>query len=251
VVTALTFDAGVGHRQVDFSAPEFASREYKQDSGNLGITWQPSGILGLSIGVSAADTKFQAPAPGQAEADRSKRRDVYFGAVWVPSGASSITARLAYGKTEYDRATASDFKGATGSLAWKWRPTGLLALTTTLSRDTGQETGFLRLTDGSAATATDFSRITNRIAVAAQYDLTGKIGLNAALSHARRTLADGFTGAAGRDDTTGFSVSARWAATRTFGIGCYAGRETRSASGSGSTDYDADRFGCYGALTLD
>jgi hypothetical protein len=251
VVTVLAFDGGVGHRRVSFSAPEYASREYEQDNANLGIVYRPSGILSLSAGVSGAETRYRAPAPGDTVRDRSKRQDVYLGANWVPTGASTINARISFGKQEYDRATAADFDGVTGTLSWAWQPTGRLLLNTTLSRESGQETGFLRLQDGALTSATDFSRVTNRIGVSAQYELTGKIMLNGGLSYARRSLVDGFTGVPGRDNTTSLSLGARWAATRTLAFGCDASRESRSAAGTGSSDYDNDRFGCFGSVTLD
>jgi hypothetical protein len=247
----LTLEGGIGHRQVHFSADEYAAREYKQDNGNFGIVYRPSGILSLNTGVSAADTRYLAPEAGQPSADRNRRRDVYIGANWVPTGASTVNARVSFGKTEYDRATAADFEGVTGSLSWNWRPSGRLALVTTLSRDSGQESGFLRLVEGAVVSATDFSRVTNRAALSAQYELTGKVTLSAGLSYARRTLVDGFTGVGGRDNTTAASVGARWAATRVLAFGCDASRESRSASGVGSSDYDNDRFGCFGSVTLD
>lgn len=247
----LALEAGVGHRRVTFSAPEYAAREYKQDNGNFGVTYRPGGSLSLTTGVSGADTRYLAPEAGQTSADRSKRHDVYIGANWVPTGASTVNARLSVGKTEYDRATEADFEGVTGSLTWRWRPTGRLALVSTLSRDSGQESGFLRLVEGAVVSATDFSRVTNRAAVSAEYELSAKVMLSAGLSYARRTLVDGFTGVSGRDNTTAASLGARWAATRVLAFGCDASRESRSASGSGSSDYDSDRFGCFGSVTLD
>jgi hypothetical protein len=245
VVTVLSFDAGFGHRRVSFTAPEFASREYKQDSGSLGVSYRPSGILTLGAGVSGQRTRFVVAAPGQTSPDRSDRQDVYVTANWVPTGASTVNARVNVGKTEYELATGADFEGVTGSLSWAWRPTGLLSLTTTLSRDTGQESGFLRLVEGSTVSATDFSQVTNALTVQAGYELTGKISLNAGAGYARRYLAGG------DDNTTTVSLGARWAATRTLAFGCNASRDSRSASGASSTDYDNDRFGCFGQLTLD
>ena len=251
VVTMLAFEGSVGQRRVSFSAPEFASREYKQDSGSLGVNYRPSAILALGTGLSAERTRYVAAAPGQAAPDRSKRQDVYVTANWVPTGASTVNARVNVGKTEYDRATAADFSGVTGSLAWAWKPTGLLNLTTTLSRDTGQENGFLRLGDGSTSSATDFSQVTNALSVRAGYELTGKITLSGGLSYARRKLVDGFTGTAGNDNTTTLTLGAHWAATRTLAFGCDAGRESRTASGIGSSDFDSNRLGCFGQITLD
>lgn len=251
VVTTLAFEAGVGHRRVDFSAPEFAAREYQQDSGNLGVSYRPSGILTLGAGLSGQRTRYRVAALGQTEPDRSRRQDVYVTASWVPTGASTVDARINIGKTEYDLATAADFDGVTGSLTWAWRPTGRLSLATTVSRDTGQETGFLRLLDGSRFSATDFSRVTDSLSLRGEYMLTGKISLTAGLGYARRDLVDGFTGIAGSDNTTSVSLGARWAATRSLAFGCSASRDSRSASGAGSSEYDNDRIGCFGQFTLD
>ena len=251
VVTAVSFDAGLGYRRVSFTAPGFAAREYKQDSASLGVSYRPSGILTLGTGISAERTRYQAAAFGQTAPDRSERQDLYISANWVPTGASTVDARINIGKTEYDRAIAANFDGVSGSLSWAWRPTGLLSLTTTLSRDTGQESGFLRLVEGSTVSATDFSQVTNVLALRAGYELTGKIALTGGLTHSRRNLVDGFTGITGNDNTTTVSLGARWAATRTLAFGCNASRDSRSASGAGSTAYDNDRFGCFGQITLD
>lgn len=251
VVTTLAFEAGVGHRRVDFSAPEFAAREYQQDSGNLGVSYRPSGIMTLGAGVSGQRTRYRVAALGQAEPDRSRRQDVYATANWVPTGASTVDVRINIGKTEYDLATAADFNGVTGSLTWAWRPTGRLSLVTAVSRDTGQETGFLRPLDGSRFSATDFSRVTDSLSLRGEYMLTGKISLTAGLGYSRRDLVDGFTGIAGSDNTTSVSLGARWAATRTLAFGCSASRDSRSASGAGSSEYDNDRIGCFGQFTLD
>lgn len=252
VVTTLAFEAGVGHRRVDFSAPEFAAREYQQDSGNLGISYRPSGILTVGAGLSGQRTRYlAADAPLQTAPDRSRRQDVYVTANWVPTGASTVDARINIGKTEYDLATAADFDGVTGSLTWAWRPTGRLSLVTAVSRDTGQETGFLRLLDGSRFSATDFSRVTDSLSLRGEYMLTGKISLTAGLGYSRRDLVDGFTGIAGSDNTTRVSLGARWAATRSLAFGCSASRDSRSASGAGSSEYDNDRIGCFGQFTLD
>lgn len=249
--TKLGFEAGAGRRRVSFSAPEYASREYNQDSAHAGVSYRPSGILSLGAGVSGERTRYQAPAPGQAASDRSRRQDVFATATWVPTGASKITARMAASNTEYDLGSAGDFEGVTGFLTWEWKPSGLLKINTSLSRDTGQESGFLRLFDLSNVSATDFSQVTNTLAVRALYELTGKILVDAGLEVARRNLADGFTGATGRDTTTTLSLGAKWSATRTASLGCNVSRLSRSASGNASSDYDANRFGCFGQLLID
>lgn len=247
----LALEAGLGRRQVDFSAPEFAARAYRQNNASLGLTYRPSGILTLGTGVSGQRTTYEVAAPGQSAADRGKRQDVYFTANWVPTGASSVNARVNIGKTEYELARAANFSGVTGSLAWLWKPTGLLNLTTTLSRDTGQEAGIQRLIAGAPVSATDFSRVTSALHVRADYELTGKIQVNAGFGYSRRGLVDGFTGVAGSDNTTALSLGARWAALRTLTLGCSVSRGSRSASGAGSADFDNNRVGCFGQFILD
>jgi hypothetical protein len=251
VVTQVGIEGGVGHRRVEFSAPEYASREYKEDRADLGVVWRPSGITTLSSGVSGAKTRYRAAAAGQTAPDRNQRQEVYVGLSWVPTGASTLNARLAATKIEYDLATNADFDGLTGSLTWAWRPSGRITTTAALSRDSGQNSGFLVLIDGTPVRGNDFSTVTNRATVSANYDLTGKITLNGGVSWSRRSLVDGFTGASGRDTTTGVSIGARWAATRTLAFGCSASRDSRSASGSQSGDYDSDRVACFGSVTLD
>ncbi len=81
--------------------------------------------------------------------------------------------------------------------------------------------------------------------------MTGKVTLTGGIGYAKRDFVDGFTGATGNDDTTTVSLGARWAATRTLAFGCNASRESRSASGFGSSAYDNDRFGCFGQIALD
>lgn len=251
VVTMLAFEAGAGHRRVSFSAPEFAPREYEQNRGRLGITYRPSGILTLGAGVSGSRTDFLAAEAPALVAERNERQDVYATATWVPTGASTVNARVSVGKSEYQQFNGADFDGVTGSLVWNWKPTGLLALTTTLARDTGLETGFLRLVETDTISATDFSRVTNSLSVAAAYELTGKIGLTGGVSYARRSVIDRVTNATGTDNTTLVSIGARYAATRTISLGCDASREARSSKGAGSSDFDSDRVTCFGQLTLD
>lgn len=264
VVTMLAFEGGVGQRRVSFSAPEFASRQYTQDNASLGVSYRPSAILTLGTGLSGDRTRYRAPAPFQTVADRSQRQDIYATAYWVPTGASTVNARVNVGKTEYDRATAADFEGITGFLAWAWKPTGRLDVTTTLSRETGLDSGFLRTTQSFAVSATsftpatiinvsatDFSQVTNALSVRAGYELTGKIVLSGGLVYARRTLVDGFTGVGGNDNTTTLALGARYAATRTLSFGCDASTASRSASGVGSSAYDSNSIGCFGQLMLD
>ena len=251
-VSLLGIEGTLGYRRVGFSAPEFDSREYIQNSGSIGVVYRPSSALSLGTGLAVEFSDYDVPAFGQSVPDTNKRRELYVTADWYPTGASTIGTRLNFGKTDYQRPNAADFSGVTGSAYWLWRPTGRTSLSTTFSRDTGQESGFQSLVNGGRTrlTATDFSRVTNLFALGANYELTGKITLTGALSHARRSLVDSISGGKGSDNTTLTSLGANWAATRIITVGCKVGHETRSASGAGSFDYSGSTFGCLGSVTL-
>ena len=120
-----------------------------------------------------------------------------------------------------------------------------------MSRDTGQQAGFLRIAGDTAVSGTDFSQVTNSVSLRAGYELTGKITLSGALGYTSRNLVDGFTGVAGSDNTSSLSLGATWAATRTISLGCTVSRDSRSASGAGSTPSDSNRYGCSGQVLLD
>ncbi len=251
-VGLLGVEGTLGYRRVDFSAPEFDAREYVQNSASAGVIYRPSSALSLGAGLQAQYSDYDVPSFGQTQPDTNTRREVYVTADWAVSGASAINTRLNFGKTDYQRPNADDFSGVTGSATWRWRPTGRTALTTTFSRDTGQESGFQSQTNGGRTrlTATDFSRVTNLFGVSATYDLTGKIVLTGAISHARRSLVDAISGGTGNDNTTVSTLGARWTATRIITVGCNIGHETRSASGFGSFDYSGSNVGCVGSVVL-
>lgn len=279
----LALDGSLGYRRVDYTAPEFEPREYDQGSASAGVSYRPGGALTLSTGVSGQKSKyprFLQVSPGEYQADRADRRDIYLGAYWVPSGLSTVNARVSYSKIEYDLATVNDFSGLTGLLSWAWQPTGRLQFVTTASRETGQDASFVTSaaaatgsssTPGSTPTtpgtpgapgtgttaptttptitAADFSRVTNSLGLRALYELTAKIRLDAGITFARRNLGDG-TGAGGTDKTTGYSVGAFWTPTRSLGFGCSYTRDARTSSTTLSSDYHANAFSCVGQLML-
>lgn len=248
----LAFDAGLGHRRVNFSAVEFASRQYRQNSGNVGMSYRVGGALTVGGGVSTQRTEFLVPLAGATTPDASRRNDVYLSATWLPTGASTLTARANFGKTEYDQAAAANFEGTTGSLIWQWKPLGRLALTSTLARDSGQDLGYQPLSDGTVPNrATDFSRVTDSLTVDGLYELTGKVALTANFGLLRRELVDISTAGTGSDRTKRALIGARWSATRVITAGCTAGREVRNASGAGTYSYANDQVGCYVRATID
>jgi hypothetical protein len=253
----LTYEAGIGWRKVDFSAPEFALGEYTQQSGRMGLVYRPSGLLTLRGGLQGTRTDYDV-----ADA-RANDKGVYLGATWVPTGISTVTANLSYGR---ERATAvsEGFRGVTGSLAWAWRPTGRLATNVSLSRAKGREAGFLRTSDSptpdpatpttptapTTISANNFSQVTNRLVLSAGYELTGKISLSASIDASQRNYGSVAT-TGGKDRETGASLGARWAALRTVTVGCDIGYSDRNNTSAANTDAKNERFGCNVGVRLD
>ena len=254
VVTKLTFEAGLTHRSVDYSNAAWAYRESRQDAGNLGIKYKPSDLLALGAGLRETRGEFN---PSGAP-DEFKRHDIDLTGSWVASGASTLDGRLSFSRTRFDTFTARNFSGGTGSIQWRWKPTGKLNFNTSLTRDTGSETSFTSFLNGALTQAGDTSRLTTLLRVQGDYEMTAKIKLTAVASDAHRSLVNTQTGLlsgsdSGTDDTKQASLGLRYAPTRNILLGCDASRESRSVSPSTLTlsyPYKANVFGCSGQITL-
>ena len=260
VVTRYTLEATLGHHERSYSAVEYASREYRQDSASLGFRFRPSSALTLGAalrGTQADYLRFRLLAPGVYQSDRLLRQDIDLTALWQPTGASRINLRLSPTRTRYDRDISSDFSGLTGSLAWAWQPSGKLKLNTTASRDTGQSSDAVNLgIFGNGVT--DYSRTTDALALRANYELSAKVGLNAGAVLAHRALRNSFSlpgnptnSISGSDNTQTLSLGARWQPTRAIQVGCDASAENRSSSNSQlSVSLSGNSLSCFGQFVL-
>jgi hypothetical protein len=185
--------------------------------------------------------------PTDPKEDKLTRKDLDFTADWVPSGFSTLHARVSVTRESHTVATGSDLKGQTGSLQWAYKPTGKLSFTTTLSRDTGSETTFsVPAADGSATKLVDDNRITNTAQLGVKYELTGKIstGLNARYSK-------GSGNASSSDDKiSAYGLTATYEATRNINLGCNYSHESRNANGTGGDSYTVNLVGCTAQLLL-
>lgn len=258
VVTEYTAEASLEHRQVDYSAAEYAARENRQTTGTIGLRWRPSGsnVFGLGLRhTSGKYPRFRDLGNGDYAADAYTRTGVDLSAGLEVGGASRIDTRVTLGRTRYDEATQRGFSGVTGFAAWTWLPGAKLKLVTRLARDDGQNSYFSGnpFIDG----VIDYSRTTTTLSLNADYEATAKIRLKAGLSVARRDLVqtlppDALFGAdaSGRDTSTELTLGATWEPTRSLVFGCDLGVEKRSASGDLSQPYGANRVGCYGQVFL-
>ena len=258
VVTRFTIEGGLNYRRQSYSAPEWDRQEFNETSGSLGLRWRPSDLL--SAGVALRLTRAHYPrftqlAGGAFDDDTLKREDIDFTAQWQPSGNSNLSARLSPTRTRYSKLAGANFSGLTGSLNWAWQPTGKLRINTTLSRDTGQSASATNL-GVLGVGSTDYSRTTNALRIAGDWEATSKVSVNASLRYGDRALRNNISFNSttlpqeGSDRTTLLSLGARWSPTRAIQLGCDLSHENRSASGGLTNPYDADTFGCYGQFTL-
>lgn len=240
------------HRSIDYSLAQFNSLEYDRDTVGIGARYRVSGAL--TLGAEARRGEGEYPNARGGVGDSFTRDELAVTALWVPTGASRVSARLAATDQSHD-VEARNFSGATGSLSWDYRPTGKLRFATELRRDTGQETDPLRLA-GVIDAIGDNSEVSNRLQVRAFYEATAKIRLDGTLRYTRRSLVDTLTlpgvaiSSAGHDSTTYAALGARYAPTRTIELGCQIGREERTADSTVSFAYDANTASCFAQILL-
>ncbi len=263
VVTQYSLLASVGHREVSNSLERDAvqARNFKQDTGSLGVRWQPSSLLILGVGLRT--TKGSYPKFGRNPLDNSfltdsyTRNDVDLTAYYQPTGLSTLSARLSSGKTDYDRASQRNFSGLTGSLIWGWQATGKLRVNTSLSRDTGQDSYVVSSITNTPTTA-DYSRVNTTLRVGTDWALTSKVAVTSSVATSQRDLVSSLpaqlgqnVNASGRERYTSLAVGARWAPTRSSLVGCNANTDRITGSGSqAATNIKGTGISCYGQITL-
>ena len=261
VVTRYTAEASLGWRRQRYSAVAYSTYEFDEHNGAVGLRYRPSDLLQLGVALRLTQAnypRFSALGSGQFQSDKLKREDIDFTGQWQPSGNSTLNARISPTRTRYDRNTASDFSGLTGSAAWSWAATGKTQLGATLSRDTSQSAQATSL-GIFGSRVSDYSQITNALLLRADHALTGKISLNSALTYANRSLNSSqtfsllptATSQRGSDNGVTLSLGARWAPTRGSQVGCDISTERRTTSNTAlSLPLSAALFSCYGQLTL-
>lgn len=252
VASLLSLNAALSHSEISYTAPEYQTSEVRQNAGAIGITYRPSGLL--TLGGSYRVTRGEYPnivIPGTGKKERFDRNYVDFTSIWVASGLSTITARLSYGRSEFEGQTLRNVKGATGSLGWDWKATGKLAFNTSLSRDSGTETALYALVNNLGSAVGDNSVLTNAFGFGATYEASAKIRATLGARYARRELVSGSI--IGRDSTSSYSMGASYAASRSWQLGCSASRDDSKPLNNTvgvSTRYSATQASCNVQFTI-
>jgi len=249
LVSLLSLEASYVHRRLDYSAPEFAFQEFNQDAGRLGLLYRPGAAL--TLGIGGRHTKGEYPSavqtPGGVRADNFNRNDVDLTAQWVPTGQSTLRARLSYTKEKHDLVTSRNLSSSTGAIGWTYKPTAKLTFITDLIRDTGAETAFFALGQSGSNGVGNFSELSNTVAVRASYEATAKIRLDASGRYVKRDLVNtqgpGFP-ASGSDKYGEAKIGITWMPTRTLTFACAGGREKRASTTLLSYSYAVNVASC-------
>ena len=238
----LSLDTSYTRRKLSYSDPAYRFNALSQDGWSVGLTYKPRALLTLGTALRYTQGKYQLSRDFD-------RYDIDLTGTWVPTGLSTVKARLSYGTRKSRNGVSDlDFKGTTGQLSWAYQPTGKLRFTTAFSRDSGAESGFFNLNGLQLGNIGDTSRLTNTVTVNSTYNLTAKIQLNAAVLVSNRSLK--FGSSEGNDTLRTASLGASYAILRNASLGCSVRRETRSASGVGSYDFRDSSVSCSAQISL-
>jgi hypothetical protein len=250
----LALEGSFTHRQLEYSASEFAFQDFKQDAVSLGLLYRPGGLLTLGIAARRTNGKYPyavQTAPGAFQQDDFRRNDIDLTAVWVPTGLSTVSVRLSNTKETHEAVTSRNFSGATGAIRWDYRATGKLTFATELARDSGAESSFNRLVQDNTGSLGNNSQQSTTLAFRGLYEATPKIQVEANLRYVERDLVNTFalpSGAAstqaGSDRFAETKIGVNYAFSRSLLFGCALGYEKRGTSSSVSYAYTANRASC-------
>lgn len=255
-VSTLSLEALYAHRQLNYSAPEFAFQEFRQDAVRVGLLYRPGGLLTLGIGARHTKGEYPFainPLTGSTQADEFSRNDIDLTAVYVVTGQSTLNARLSYTKEKHEAVTARDLSAATGAISWDYKPTAKLAFTTEVIRDTGAETAFFGLSQSGVNGVGNNSTLSSTLAIRAVYEVSAKVQLEANGRYVERDLTNtqgGGLPATGSDRYGEAKLGINWMPTRSLTFGCAFGREKRGTASPLSYGYAANVATCLGQIKL-
>ena len=244
VVTDVTFEGGLSRQTQKYSV---VGDRLAQTVFSLGTRYRTGGELSFGAGLRLTNGDYPD------NNDSFKGRNIDLTSTWAPSTVSNVDARVSFGKTDHTNDAANDFSGVTGSLAWKWVPTGRLVLNTQVSRETGNDSSFstANTQTGPAGGQSERSRLTSTLALNATYEASAKILLTAGVTRQSRDLARTSPAQTDGDRLTRVQLGARWVPTRTLEFACNVGRDSRTAETKLLTyGYGATTYACSGQIAV-
>lgn len=265
ITPRVTLDAGYEFRYLNYSASQYAYQEFKQNVYRLGVRYGQSSILTVGLGLRLNKTDYPnyllnpdpVTAPSEPYiADNSTGKNVDFTVNWVPSGLSTLDARLSFTDIAYTINTASDFRGLTGALGWNYQATGRLSTRLSFLVAPGNGSTYFAFT-GTGPTVVENSQISRVLRLSATYVATGKTSLTGNVGLIRNTYAQATS--SGTQNSTDLSPSiglgVSYAPSRNTLLACDLNYITRNASQEAiatgqSYDYNRSSFSCSGQIVL-
>ncbi|MBL8323719.1 MAG: hypothetical protein JNJ89_02055 [Rubrivivax sp.] len=243
LVSLLGVEGGVVRRQLSFS--QQSGNEFEHDQVSAGLKYRPSGGLTFGLGYRRTDGSypFTALPGGGVGPDDYKRDDIDLTALWVATGASTITARLSRTDEKHQGLPVRNVSGSTGAVSWAYKITGKLLLGADYLRDTGAESSFNPGASGGPAPIVSSSPLTTMWMLHGEYEVTGKIKMLASVRQLNRDLVNN-VGATGDDTLTETRLGVNWAPLRSVSVGCSVGYEKRDSSGTLSYEYSNSNVRC-------
>lgn len=254
LASLLVLEAELTHRMLDYSDAAYRHLELRQDAVGVGLRYSPSGLLTLGTALRHTRGRYPSavePSPGSFLPDHFSRNDLDLTAAWVPTGLSTLRARVSLTRESHEALASRDVSGLTGALSWDYQPTAKLRFTTELSRDTGAASAFVSQAAGSPASFGSGSQISNALGVRAVYEATAKIRLEADGRQVTRQLVSAFALPSGeqsrREGSDRFReirLAAIYEPSRHWLARCGVGRERRNASSEVSYPFSANTVSC-------
>ncbi len=254
-VTVLSFTGELSHRKLGNSSVFYANQEYSQNAGGLGARYRFSGALDAGVALRLTRgtyPNFQA-VPGGFLGDDVNRRDVDFSSTWVPTGLTTVNARVSLSRITHSVAAVRDFSGLTGSLSVQHKPAGRISYSASISRDTGTENSFvtqLGPRGERVETLIDNSQISTTAQLTAGYEVTAKIQAN--LSARMTNSKVGIAGLpnSGTNTTSGVNIGVSYAPIRNLVVGAGLGVEQRNTTSTLSSGYRSNTMSVSARYTL-
>lgn len=248
--TSLT--GGLEHRTVDVSNTAFGSSNLKGNVVRFGVAYSASSALRL--GTNLRYTEEKRPTSSVVETGgTTTRRNIDVTANWIPSGLTTVNARISLGDQKSPRVGKYSSAKVSGQIGATYKPTAKIGLTASVSRDTGSETTFQNLAPlpgvGSNGVFIDNNRQTTATRLGVSYAATSKIGFDAGYSRSDGKFRSAGGGSSDNITET-YSLGAQYAFSQNLSFNCGYVRETRPKSSGTAQSFSANTVNCAAQYAL-
>ncbi|MCL1824873.1 MAG: outer membrane beta-barrel protein [Betaproteobacteria bacterium] len=129
----------------DYSSGARPLDKYDAQEASLNFTYRPSTGNRIVLSLRAEDGQYpnrqkkEELLVGESSLRDWERRDVRLSGSWRLTGVTQVSGYAGYTQRKYDLAPDRDFSGFTGSLAFKWTPTGKAIIDLSWRREIGAD----------------------------------------------------------------------------------------------------------------